>query len=328
MPGIFVSYRRKDTAGHAGRLFDRLRDHFGAAQVFRDIDRLKAGDDFVEALARAVDSCDVFILVIGRDWLEARNERGERRLDDPHDFIRLEVETALRRKVLVLPVLVEGAAMPEPSQLPDALASLARRQAIELSEHRWDFDVQELLRAIEDATGGKGSGRKHVALWVAAGIAVLVLAVGATSRVWRPWLSGAQSPAASTSSTVSTPPQSTSSAPASPAKESSPQGAGLASQSVPPNNPRLPDAKPTDPKPADPGPLNSKPADPGPADTKAADPKPADPRPPDPKPPDSKPPDSKPPDSKPAESKAADPAPGAEKPRPLPPAVTQVSMPN
>src|SRR5262245_53064575 len=181
MPRIFVSYRRKDSAGHAGRLFDRLRDHFGAAQVFRDIDRLKAGDDFVEALARAVDSCDVFILVIGRDWAEARNERGQRRLDDPQDFIRLEVETALRRKVLVLPVLVEGATMPEPSDLPEPLSALARRQAIELSEHRWDFDIQQLLRRIEEVGGGKRSVWKSVPVRAAAAALVLALAGAATS---------------------------------------------------------------------------------------------------------------------------------------------------
>jgi len=194
MPGIFVSYRRKDTAGHAGRLFDRLRDHFGANRVFRDVDRLKPGDDFVEALARAVDSCDVFILVIGRDWVEARNERGERRLDDPQDFIRLEVETALRRKVLVLPVLVEAAAMPETSDLPEDLRPLARRQAIELSEHRWDFDVQQLLSRIEEATGTQRRVRKRVAFWTAAAVAALALAAVATSGIWWPLLNITGSP--------------------------------------------------------------------------------------------------------------------------------------
>jgi TIR domain/PASTA domain len=207
MPRIFVSYRRKDSAGHAGRLFDRLRDHFGAASVFRDVDQLKAGDDFVEALARAVDSCNVFILVIGRDWVDARNERGERRLEDPEDFIRLEVETALRRKVLVLPVLVEGAAMPDPASLPEPLRPLARRQAIELSEHRWDFDVQELVRRIEEV-GGKRRVWTSVPFRAAAAALVLALAGAATSRMWWPlWMNAARPPAISTSPPPASPVQ-------------------------------------------------------------------------------------------------------------------------
>ena len=177
MAGIFVSYRRKDSAGHAGRLYDRLRDHLGARRVFRDVDYLKPGEDFVEAIARAVDGCDVFIAVIGPDWHDARNERGERRLDDPDDFIRLELETALRRGVLVLPVLVEGATMVQASDLPEPLRPLARRQAIELSEQRWDFDVQQLLRRIDDVLGPSRPWWKSRGAAAAAG-AVLLGATG------------------------------------------------------------------------------------------------------------------------------------------------------
>jgi TIR domain/PASTA domain len=186
MARIFVSYRRKETAGHAGRLFDRLREHFGSTNVFRDVDRLKPGDDFVEALARAVDSADVFILVIGRDWLDVRNQRGERRLDDPTDFIRLELETALRRKILVLPVLVEGATMVDAQELPEPLRPLARRQAIELSEHRWDFDVQELLRRIDEVVKPKRSLSRTAAFRVAAALLLLVTA-GLAAWQWGPW---------------------------------------------------------------------------------------------------------------------------------------------
>ncbi len=177
MSRIFVSYRRKDASGHAGRLFDRLCQHFGAKHVFRDVDDLKAGDDFVEALARAVDSADVFILVIGRDWADARDAQGKRRLDDPHDFIRLELEAAFKRKSLILPVLVEGAPMVEADSLPEPLRPLARRQAIELSEHRWDFDVQELLRRIDEVIGPQRSGWKTVALRATAAVAVASLLV-------------------------------------------------------------------------------------------------------------------------------------------------------
>jgi hypothetical protein len=173
--GIFVSYRRKDSAGHAGRVYDRLRERYGAKLVFRDVDYLKPGEDFVDALARAVDACDVFICVIGPDWAEVRNERGERRLDDPDDFIRLEVETALRRQTLLLPVLVEGARMPEAAELPEALRPLSRRQAIELSEHRWDFDVQQLLRRIDEVLGARR--RFPLRRMGAAAAAVLALAI-------------------------------------------------------------------------------------------------------------------------------------------------------
>ena len=184
MARIFVSYRRKETAGHAGRLFDRLREHYGADNVFRDVDRLKAGDDFVEALARAVDSCDVFVLVIGRDWANVQNQRGERRLDDPSDFIRLELETALRRKILVLPVLVEGATMVDAEDLPEPLRPLARRQALELSEPRWDFDIQALLRRIDEVV--KPARPVWKTGWFRTAAAVLVLAAAVTAG-WRWW---------------------------------------------------------------------------------------------------------------------------------------------
>jgi hypothetical protein len=183
MPRIFVSYRRSDSAGHAGRLFDRLRDHFGADCVFRDVDQLKPGDDFVDALARAVDSCDVFVLVIGRDWVDARNAKGDRRLDDPKDFVRLELESALRRKILIVPVLVEGATMFDEEQVPEPLRPVARRQAIELSEHRWDFDVQELLRTIENVGGRRP--RKRLAYSAALlGVALLIIAGLAARFDW------------------------------------------------------------------------------------------------------------------------------------------------
>ena len=192
MPGIFVSYRRRDTAGHAGRVFDRLRDHFGTRQVFRDVNYLKGGEDFVEALARAVDTCKVFIVVIGCDWFDTRDDEGRRRLEDPHDFIRLEVETALRRKVLVVPVLVEGATMRGADDLPEPLRPLGRLQAIELSDHRWDFDIQELLTRIEEVIGRPGQRRKRFAVLATA--TMLLLAGVATSGTWRPLLPFADAP--------------------------------------------------------------------------------------------------------------------------------------
>src|SRR5262249_49082389 len=146
---------------------------------FRDVNVLRGGEDFVEALARAVDSCQVFIVVIGRDWSDARDDQGRRRLDDPSAFIRLEVETALRRKGLVLTVLVESATLPDFDDLPEPLRPLARRQAIELGDHRWDFDTQELISRIEEVIGPPRQGWKRAAAWATACAMVLAgIAIG------------------------------------------------------------------------------------------------------------------------------------------------------
>lgn len=149
MPGIFISYRREDTAGHAGRLYDRLADHFGNNRVFMDVAGIEAGVDFVEAIESAVSSCDVLLVMLGRGWLTATAPTGARRLDDPNDFVRIEMATALKRNVRVIPVLVEGATLPPADALPDDLKPLARRQAVELRDSRWDADVEALIVVIE-----------------------------------------------------------------------------------------------------------------------------------------------------------------------------------
>ena len=142
---VFISYRREETAYPAGWLYDRLGERFGGARVFKDVDSIALGDDFVEAITRAVGSCDVLIALIGDQWLTVSDEHGRRRLDDPHDYVRLEVEAALARNVRVIPVLVDGARMPRAEELPDALAPLVRRQALELSPSRFDSDTERLI---------------------------------------------------------------------------------------------------------------------------------------------------------------------------------------
>ncbi len=145
-PGrIFISYRREETAYPAGWLFDRLADHFAGGQVFKDVDSIQLGDDFVEVITRAVGSCDVLLALIGDEWLTITDEHGRRRLDNPDDFVRLEIEAALARKVRVIPILVDGARMPRADELPDSLSKLVRRQALELSPSRFDFDTSRLL---------------------------------------------------------------------------------------------------------------------------------------------------------------------------------------
>jgi TIR domain len=129
-PGrIFISYRREDTAYPAGWLFERLAEHFGGDQVFKDVDSIELGDDFVEVITRAVGSCDVLLALIGDQWLTISDTHGRRRLDAPDDFVRVEIEAALTRNVRVIPILVDGAMMPRADQLPASLAMLARRNA-------------------------------------------------------------------------------------------------------------------------------------------------------------------------------------------------------
>jgi TIR domain len=150
MPGrIFISYRREETAYPAGWLYDRLTGHFGGGQVFKDVDSIQLGDDFVEVITRAVGSCDVLLALIGDEWQTITDAQGRRRLDNPDDFVRLEIEAALSRRVLVIPVLVDGARMPRADELPDSLTALVRRQALELSPARFDFDTSRLLKVLD-----------------------------------------------------------------------------------------------------------------------------------------------------------------------------------
>jgi hypothetical protein len=149
-PGrIFVSYRREETAYPAGWLYDRLADRFGAGQVFKDVDSIQLGDDFVEVITRAVGSCDVLLALIGDQWLTIGDTHGKRRIDDPDDFVRLEIEAALSRRVRVIPILVDGASMPGADELPESLATLVRRQALELSPSRFEFDTSRLFRVLD-----------------------------------------------------------------------------------------------------------------------------------------------------------------------------------
>ncbi len=159
-PSVFISYRREDCPGHAGRLFDHLRARFGGASVFMDVTDIEAGVDFVDVLQRAVGSCDVLLAVMGREWLTCTDRNGRRRLDDPHDFIRLEVGIALTRNVRVIPVLVEGAVMPTASELPSDLEGLTRRQAVELRDGRWNADVESLAGVLDRVLGSRTAGNE------------------------------------------------------------------------------------------------------------------------------------------------------------------------
>jgi len=153
MTGIFVSYRRADAAGWVGRLVDAIKQGFPTVPVFHDLSAIKGGEDFADVIGRSLGSCKVLLALIGPRWLTATGERGERRLDDPEDFVRMEVKTALERGVYVVPVLLGGAQIPRREVLPPDLASLARRQTHEISDSRWEYDCDQLLGVIEAPLG-------------------------------------------------------------------------------------------------------------------------------------------------------------------------------
>jgi len=185
MPGIFISYRREDSAGFAGRLADALEARFGTAQVFRDVSDIRAGDDFVQAINRSLEASDVLVAVIGQRWLSAADATGRRRIDNPDDFVRVEIAAALNRGIDVIPVLVEGATMPGTAALPRALSALARHQAVTLSDATWDTDVQRLIAGVEAQLGRPGRSRRRwvmLAAGAAGAIALVVLA-----SWWRAW---------------------------------------------------------------------------------------------------------------------------------------------
>jgi tetratricopeptide (TPR) repeat protein len=152
---VFISYRRQESSGMAGRLYDRLAARFGDDQVFMDVDTIAPGVDFGNVIAQAVSTCEVLLAVIGPGWLTISDADGQRRLDDPDDIVRLEIAAALERDIRVIPLLVEGAAMPRREELPDSLARLARRNALSVRHESFRFDADRLLAAIEPVIGAR-----------------------------------------------------------------------------------------------------------------------------------------------------------------------------
>ncbi|MGC2112716.1 MAG: toll/interleukin-1 receptor domain-containing protein [Candidatus Korobacteraceae bacterium] len=148
MRAIFISYRRDDSEGEAGRLFDDLVKHFHENTVFMDVSAIEAGRDFRKAIDESIATCGVVLAMIGPHWLEAKDAAGTRRLDDSGDFVRIETASALKRDIPVIPVLVHGARMPRAEQLPDDLKDLAYRNAVELTHARWRSDVPLLIKAL------------------------------------------------------------------------------------------------------------------------------------------------------------------------------------
>ena len=182
MPGVFISYRREDSAAYAGRLFDTLSSEFGAANTFMDVDDIKGGDNFTTVIDRSLDSSDALLAVIGPRWLSVTEQSGGRRLDNPSDFVRVEIAKALQRGIRVIPVLVGGAILPNSKDLPTDLQALCERQAMEVRDTHFHADVKDLTDVLHSTLHSGGSqpeqaGRKRLipALLIAA-VAILAMA--------------------------------------------------------------------------------------------------------------------------------------------------------
>ncbi len=145
---IFISYRRQDSRGDAGRIYDRLRPEFGEAGLFMDVAHIPLGVNFVRVLREEVTKCQVLLAVIGPGWLEARDDDGSRRLDNPNDFVRVEIAAALARDIPVVPILLEGTKMPKASLLPADLQELAQRNGLDVRHVSFHADIDRLIAGL------------------------------------------------------------------------------------------------------------------------------------------------------------------------------------
>lgn len=150
---IFISYRRSDSAGYAGRLYEYLKNYFGNHWIFFDVDTIEIGSRFAEKIKGELENSDAVLVLIGNQWVEIKDANGKRRLDDPEDFVRLEIETTLSRKVPVVPVLLQGARMPPGNALPGTIRHLSDHQAITLNDENWNSDIKNLTRRLKTVLG-------------------------------------------------------------------------------------------------------------------------------------------------------------------------------
>ena len=180
---IFISYRRDDTGGRAGRLFDLLAARYGAGRVFQDVTAVAPGTYFDDQVDKAIATSDVVLVVIGQRWLTSSAGDGARRIDRPDDYVRHEVRAALGSDVRVVPVLVDDAELPSAAALPEDLASLVRRQAVSVRDASWHRDVDDLIKRLEgapaDTAPARPGRRRRTALTLGVGAAVVIVAVAA-----------------------------------------------------------------------------------------------------------------------------------------------------
>jgi hypothetical protein len=175
---IFISYRRSDSAGHTGRLYDYLVNYFGEDRIFMDVVAIKPGVDFAQDIENTLHEADMVIVIIGNSWLDIRAENDERRLDDPNDLVRLEVETGLKLEIPIVPVLIQSSQMPGEKDLPPSINELAKRNALRLSDDHWTSDVNYLTDVLELSFNVTGSLAQQSATrlkkWVIAGFVILI----------------------------------------------------------------------------------------------------------------------------------------------------------
>ena len=157
---IFISYRRGEDAGFAGRLFDRLESSFQREALFMDVDSIAPGEDFVSILEARVTACDVVLALIGRGWLTATDAAGRRRLDNSDDFVRIEIASGLAQGKRVIPVLINDVAMPRAEELPEDLKPLVRRHGIYLSHERFKADAEQVIQALKQVLGDAEKARQ------------------------------------------------------------------------------------------------------------------------------------------------------------------------
>jgi hypothetical protein len=150
---VFLSYRREDTQWAAARISDRLVQRYGRENVFRDLDAIPPGAKFRDFIARRISESDIFILLIGQAWASVTDDTGRRRLEQPRDPVRLEVEIALRAGIQIIPVRVEGARMPTEQDLIPSIVDILEFNATEVSDYRWEHDITKLFEAIDNVTG-------------------------------------------------------------------------------------------------------------------------------------------------------------------------------
>jgi hypothetical protein len=213
MGKIFINYRRDDAISTAGRLHDRLAHTFGRNNLFMDVDHIPAGVDFVDYLHSQVAACDVFLAVIGPNWLDAKDDSGRRRFDNPDDFVTIEITAALARNIRVIPVLVDGARTPKADKLPDSVKPLVRRNAVELRNTQFGRDAEALATKVREALQEAWPATRQWPFLASAAAWLMVpgrwrMVAGATALllvgwigiyqmgvpVWVPWTSRAEQP--------------------------------------------------------------------------------------------------------------------------------------
>jgi len=185
---IFISYRRADSAGDAGRLADHLQRRFGAERVFLDVDTIEPGADFVRVLRDSLQQTVAMLVVIGPSWTSLRDPDGNRRIDNPNDFVRLEVEGALGSDIAVVPVLVQGASLPQPEELPASLRPLLGRQVAAIDHAEFHADAERLCNWLaKQIERDESPVRALLRRWRPAAALVVILALATAGyRVLRP----------------------------------------------------------------------------------------------------------------------------------------------